>query len=109
MPIQVLVVIGMERRMAEPLRELERLGEPSFQEFTQLCGRLELWDRLQLLERRSERIGKAPDRPRPEFLILRLEVRVVHRTSQMSRSIVRAEGRTHAATHPSRVVPFSSR
>jgi len=47
----VLVVIGMEWRMAEPLRGLERLGEASLQEFTKLGCSLELRDGIQFLER----------------------------------------------------------
>ena len=37
------------------------------------CG-----DRVQFLECRGERIRKTPDRSRPEFLVLRLEVKVMH-------------------------------
>jgi hypothetical protein len=64
-------------RLVRP-RRLERLAEPGFQEFAQLRRRLELWNGIEILECGSERIGEAPDRPRPEFLILRLEVQVVH-------------------------------
>src|SRR5271169_8733 len=61
-----------------PPRLLERLGKPPFQELAQLGRRLELRDRLQVLKCRSERIRETPDRPRPEFLVLRLEVEVMH-------------------------------
>ena len=64
-------------RLVRP-RRLERLGEPGFQELAQFGRRLELWNGIEFLECGSERIRKTPDRPRPEFLILRLEVQVVH-------------------------------
>ena len=41
---------------------------------------------FQLLECGRERIGKAPDRSWPEFLVLRLEVEVMHRASHVFRS-----------------------
>jgi hypothetical protein len=50
--------------------DLERLGEPGFQELAQLGCRLELWDGIEFLECGRERIRKTPDRPRPEFLVL---------------------------------------
>ena len=53
-------------------RVLERLGEPGFQELAQLGCRLELWNGIEFLECGSERIRNTPDRPRPEFLVLRL-------------------------------------
>jgi hypothetical protein len=55
-----------------PYRRLERLSEPGFQKFAQLRRRLELWNGIEILACGSERTGKAPDRPRPEFLIIRL-------------------------------------
>ena len=61
-----------------PPRGLERLGEPGFQEFAQLGCRLELWDGIQFFECRGKRIRKTPDRSRLEFLVLRLEVEVMH-------------------------------
>src|SRR5258708_34424044 len=64
-------------RLARP-RSLERLAEPGFQELPHLGGRLEFGYGIEFLECGSERIRKTPDRPRPEFLILRLEVQVVH-------------------------------
>ena len=51
---------------------LERLRKPRLQELAELGCRLKLWDRIQLFECRSERIGKTPDRSRLEFLVLRL-------------------------------------
>jgi hypothetical protein len=53
------------------------LREPSFQELSQLRRGPELRDGVQFLECRSKRIRKTPDRPGPEFLILRLEVEVM--------------------------------
>ncbi len=58
--------------------ELKRLEEPGFQEFAQLGRRLELWNGIEFLECRGERIGETPDRSRLEFLVLRLEVQVMH-------------------------------
>ena len=43
-------------------------------------------DGVQFLERRSERIGKTPDRSGLEFLVLRLEVEVMHRAGNVLRS-----------------------
>src|SRR5258708_5618484 len=69
-------------RLVRP-RRLERLGEPGLQEFAQLGRRLELWDRIQFFECRRKRIRKTPHRSRPEFLILRLEVKVVHGSGEV--------------------------
>ena len=38
----------------------------------------ELGDGFEFLERRGERIRKAPDRSRPEFVVFRLEVKVMY-------------------------------
>ena len=65
---------------------LERLQEASFQELSELGGRLELWDGIQFLECRSERIGKAPDGSWLEFLVLRLEVQFMDGTGEVLRS-----------------------
>lgn len=70
-----------------PPRRLERLGEPGLKEFTQLGGRLELWDGVKFLERRRECVRQTPDRPRTELLVPRIEVEVVNRTGQMLRSL----------------------
>jgi hypothetical protein len=43
----------------------------------QLGCRLELRDRIQFREYRSERVGETPYRSRPELLILRLELEVM--------------------------------
>lgn len=64
-------------------RGLERLREAGFQEFAQLGRRPELRDGIQFLECRRERVGETPDRSRPEFLVLRLEVEVVHAAGQV--------------------------
>jgi len=74
---------GKERWPAAPLLGLERLREPGLQELAQLRRGLELWDGVQFFECRRERIGKTPDRPRPEFLILRLEVEVMYGASEV--------------------------
>ena len=57
--------------------------ETVLQELSQLCRRPELRDGIQFLERRRERVRKTPDGPRPEFLILWLEVQIMHRPGQM--------------------------
>ena len=64
-------------------RVLERLGEPGFQELAQLGCRLELWNGIQFLECRRERIGETPDRSWPEFLVLWLEVEVMHAAGEV--------------------------
>jgi hypothetical protein len=73
------------RRVADtaPRTGLERRGEPGLQEFAQLRCRLELWDGIEFFECRGERIREAPDGPRPEFLILRLEVKVMNSASKV--------------------------
>jgi len=63
--------------------KLERLCEPSFEEFAQHGCCLELWDGVQFLERRSERIGKTPNGSWLEFLVLRFKVEVVHAASKV--------------------------
>ena|ERR1700726_4300861 len=66
---------------------LERPGEPRLQEPTQLGSGLELRNRVQFLECRRERIRETPNRSRPEFLILRLEVEVVYGPCQVFRNL----------------------
>jgi hypothetical protein len=68
-----------------PPPPLERLGESSLQEFSQFRRSLELGDGLQFLECRRERIGKTPDGSRPEFLVLRLEIQVMHGAGKVFR------------------------
>src|SRR5580698_3090674 len=67
-------------------RRLERLREPGLQELSQLGGRLELRDRIQFFESRSESVRQTPDCPRPEFLVFRLEVQVMHSSGKVFRS-----------------------
>jgi hypothetical protein len=66
-------------------RVLERLGEPGFRELAQLGCRLELRNGIEFLERESERIRKTPDRPRSEFLVLRLRIRVLEERLRLTR------------------------
>src|SRR5437899_12006511 len=73
-----IVIIAGKGRSDVTASEARTIGKMGFQEFTQVCRDLELWNGIQLFECGSERIRKTPDRPRPEFLILRLEVQVVH-------------------------------
>lgn len=47
------------------LHQLERAGEPGFQELAQLGCRLELRKRVQFLECRRKGVGEVPDRARP--------------------------------------------
>ncbi len=63
--------------------QLERLREPLVQELSELGCRLELGNRLELLERRREGTREAPDRPRLEFLVLRLEIQLMYGPCQM--------------------------
>src|SRR5258708_29946058 len=72
-----------ERWPAGPPRGLERLREPSLQKLSKLRGGLELWDRLESLECRGERIRETPNGPRVELLSLSLEVEVVNRTREV--------------------------
>src|SRR5208283_3860851 len=64
-------------------RGLERLREAGFQEFAQLGCRPELRDGVQFLECRRERVGETPDGSRPEFLVLWLEVKVMHAAGEV--------------------------
>jgi hypothetical protein len=70
---------GTDRRHVR----LKGLRESSLQELSQFRGRLELRDRLQFFECRSESVRQTPDRPRAEFLVLRLEVQVMHGPGQV--------------------------
>ena len=47
------------------------------EEIPQLRGRLELWNRLQFLERGRKRVGQAPERSGLELVVLRIEVELV--------------------------------
>ena len=67
-----------ERRPGRYRRRLERLRESSLQELSQLGPSPELRDGIQIPECRGKRVGQTPDRPCPKFLVLRLEVEVVH-------------------------------
>src|SRR6266576_2227773 len=67
-------------------RSLEGLREASLQELSELGCRLELWNRLQFLECRCERVRQTPNRSRPEFLVPRFEVQIVHGAREMFRS-----------------------
>src|SRR6266536_770158 len=64
-------------------RRLERLREPRFQELSQFCRGLELRNRLQFFECRGERVGETPDRPGAEFLVLGLEIEVMHAAGEV--------------------------
>jgi hypothetical protein len=64
-------------------KRLERLREPGFQKFAQFDCCPKLWNRIQLLECRRERVGQTPDRSRPEFLVLRFEVEVMHAAGEV--------------------------
>jgi hypothetical protein len=57
---------------------LERLEEPGLQECAELGRSFEVRNGIQFFECPSERIGKTPDRSRPELLVLWLEVQVMH-------------------------------
>src|SRR5580692_708201 len=63
------------------------MGESAMRARAQLgCG-LALWDRLQFLECRSERMGETPDRSRSEFLVPRLEVEVMDTAGEVFGSV----------------------
>lgn len=59
----------------------------SFEKGCQLRSGLELGNRIEVLERARERIGKTPCRPRSEFLDDWIEVEVVDPTGEMLRDI----------------------
>jgi hypothetical protein len=46
---------------------------------------IELWDGIEFLECPGEGVGKTPDRPRTEFVVLRFKVEIVHCAGQMLR------------------------
>jgi hypothetical protein len=73
----------LHRRPPAPPATQNVLREPSFQELSQLSCRLKLRNGVQFLECRRKRVGQTPDRPRPEFVVLWLEVQVVHSPGQM--------------------------
>lgn len=58
-----------------------------FKKCAELGRRLELQDRLQLLERRGRRIGQALPGPRLKFLVLRIEMAVVDNGCEMLRCL----------------------
>jgi hypothetical protein len=60
-------------------RSLEGLQEASVQELSELCCRPELRNGIQFFEGGRERVGQTPDRARAKFLVLRLEVEIMHR------------------------------
>src|SRR5712692_3889629 len=67
-------LLGRAGRHYTEARTRLRTGPPGIRP----VGRsLELWNRIQFLECRGERIRKTPDRSRSELLVLRLEVRGV--------------------------------
>jgi hypothetical protein len=66
-----------------PPRGARMIVKTGLQEFTQLDRGFELRDRIQFLERRRERIGKTPDRSRPEFLVLRFKVQVMYAAGEV--------------------------
>ncbi len=53
------------------------------QKCSQLCRRMELRNGIQLLERRRERVRKAPHGPRRELLMLWIEVAIMHDAGQV--------------------------
>jgi hypothetical protein len=81
---QVLFLLETERRPGRHCHPaLEALREPSLEEFGESRCHLELRDRFQASERRSESIRETPDCLRPGVLIFRFEVQVVHRACKM--------------------------
>jgi hypothetical protein len=78
--VELSVWEGWSAGNRPPARTIVRTGLP---EFTQLRRSPELWDRVQFPERRGKGIRETPDRPRPEFLVLRLEVRIMHAAGQV--------------------------
>ena len=67
--------------------QLVQAGGRQLEEWSELRSCLELWDRIEFLERARERIGEAPCRPRSEFLDLRIEVQIEDSASQVLRNI----------------------
>src|SRR5437879_4663085 len=83
-PFDMLVSrLSKQRGPARNRRSSEGLRESSLEELAQLgCG-LELRNGFQILECRSEGVRKTPDRSWPEFLVLGLEVEVMHAPGKM--------------------------
>jgi len=79
------IVIKDRRSGRHRHASLKCLREPSLQELAQLGSGLKLRNWIEFLERRSERVREAPDRPRPEFLVLGLEAKLMHRACQVFR------------------------
>lgn len=75
MGLKCLADCWTERRRSSLWRggATRKLGEPCFQEFAQLRGKLELRNEIQFLERRGESVRETPDRPRSELLVLWLD------------------------------------
>src|SRR5262249_1865093 len=85
--LKYLPAVGTGAAGRTALFRLERLRNPGLQEFAQYrCG-FELRDRIEFLECRRERVGETPDRPRPELVVFRFEVEVVHSTGKMLGSL----------------------
>jgi hypothetical protein len=59
------------------------LREPGLKKLSELRCCLELRDGIQFLKRRRERVGETPDRAWSKILILRFEVQVVNRGSEV--------------------------
>jgi hypothetical protein len=81
--LTALAIHKKERRPGGTAAVLERLEELGLQKLSQLRGRLELRNSLQVLEGRSERVRETPDGSRSEFLVLRFEVKVMHGASEV--------------------------
>src|SRR6185437_1006937 len=56
------------------------------EKFTQLCGRLELRHRIELLEGTGKRVRETPHCARRELGVLRLKIQAVHLRQQTARS-----------------------
>jgi hypothetical protein len=78
---RIVIPAGKGRPTVAP--QLERAGEPGFQELAQFRCSFELRNGIQFFECGCERIGETPDRPRSELLVFGLEIQVMHRADEV--------------------------
>src|SRR4030095_15836375 len=75
--------LGKKGEVRAPPYGQERFRESSLQELSQFRRRLELWNRVEFLERRRKRVGETPNRAQLKFLVLRREVEIMHSPGQV--------------------------
>jgi hypothetical protein len=81
------LVVGKGRGGRHSPARARTILKAELQGIPQAWPSLEPRDGIQFLERGSERVRETPDRARPEFLVLRLEVQIMHRARKMFGSL----------------------